>query len=112
MEEIMPRTRNDNETIVERMREITNGTRAAQTVTVDTKLSTTAQHDDRIERIEQLVLTLRKDVDELRYLFTRMNNAFMNGELQGYALQRVNDIEQRVGYIESYLRYITTGSPE
>ena len=107
----MPRTRNDNETLVERMREITNGTRAAQTVTADTEPSTPA-YDDRIERIEQLVLTLRKDVDELRYLFARLNNAFMNGELQGYALQRVNDIEQRVGYIESYLRYITTGSPE
>jgi nitrogen fixation/metabolism regulation signal transduction histidine kinase len=58
------------------------------------------------------VMTLRKDVDELRYLFHRMNNAFMNGELQGYALQRVNDLDQRVRYIESYLRYITTGSPE
>jgi len=107
----MPRTRNDNETLVEHMREITNGTRAAQTVTVDAEPSTTA-HDDRIDRIEQLVLTLRKDVDELRYLFARMNNAFMNGELQGYALQRVNDLDQRVRYIESYLRYITTGSPE
>ena len=109
----MPRTRNDNETIVERMREITNGTRAVQTVTVDTEPSTTTTlRDDRIERIEQLVLTLRKDVDELRYLFTRLNNAFMNGELQGYALQRVSELEQRIGYIESYLRYITTGSPE
>ena len=109
----MPRTRNDNETIVERMREITNGTRAVQTVTVDTEPSTTITlQDDRIERIEQLVLTLRKDVDELRYLFTRMNNAFMNGELQGYALQRVNELDQRIRYIESYLRYITTGSPE
>jgi hypothetical protein len=107
----MPRTRNDNETIVERMREITNGTRAAQTVTADVEPSTTAQ-DDRIERIEQLVLTLRKDVDELRYLFTRMNNAFMNGELQGYALQQVNELGQRIRYIESYLRYITTGSPD
>ena len=107
----MPRTRNNDETIVERMREITNGTRAAQTVTVDAEPSTTA-HDDRIERIEQLVLTLRKDVDELRYLFTRMNNAFMNGELQGYALQQVNELGQRIRYIESYLRYITTGSPE
>jgi hypothetical protein len=107
----MPRTRNDNETIVERMREIANGTRAAQTITVDAEPSTTAQND-RIERLEQLVLTLRKDVDELRYLFTRMNNAFMNGELQGYALQRVNELDQRVRYIESYLRYITTGSPE
>jgi uncharacterized coiled-coil protein SlyX len=108
----MPRTRNDSEAIVERMREIANGTRAVQTVTADTEPSTTTQQDDRIERIEQLVVTLRKDVDELRYLFARLNNAFMNGELQGYALQRVNDIEQRVHYIESYLRYITTGSPE
>jgi len=108
----MPRTRNDNETIVERMREITNGTRAAQTVTVDTEPSTITQQDERLERIEQLVLTLRKDVDELRYLFTRMNNAFMNGELQGYALQRVSELDQRVRYIESYLRYITTGSPD
>ena len=109
----MPRTRNDNETIVERMREITNGTRAVQTVTVDTEPSTTTTlRDDRIERIEQLVLTLRKDVDELRYLFARLNNAFMNGELQGYALQRVSELDQRVRYIESYLRYITTGSPE
>ena len=107
----MPRTRNDNETIVERMREITNGTRAAQTVTADVEPSAIA-HDDRIERIEQLVLTLRKDVDELRYLFTRMNNAFMNGELQGYALQQVNELGQRIRYIESYLRYITTGSPD
>jgi archaellum component FlaC len=107
----MPRTRNDNETIVERMREITNGTRAAQTVVEESEPSTTA-YDDRIERIEQLVLTLRKDVDELRYLFARMNNAFMNGELQGYALQQVNDLGQRIRYIESYLRYITTGSPE
>ena len=108
----MPRTRNDNETIVEHMREITNGTRAVQTVTVDTEPSTTTQQDNRIERIEQLVLTLRKDVDELRYLFARMNNAFMNGELQGYALQQVNELNQRVRHIESYLRYITTGSPE
>jgi DNA-binding transcriptional regulator GbsR (MarR family) len=108
----MPRTRSDNETIVERKREITNGTRAVQTVTANTEPSTTTQHDDRIERIERLVLTLRKDVDELRYLFTRLNNAFMNGELQGYALQRVSELDQRVGYIESYLRYITTGSPE
>jgi hypothetical protein len=109
----MPRTRNDNEAIVERMREIAHGTRAAQTVPADTEpLTTTTQQDDRIERIEQLLVTLRKDVDELRYLFGRLNNAFMNGELQGYALQRVNDIEQRVRYIESYLRYITTGSPE
>jgi uncharacterized coiled-coil protein SlyX len=108
----MPRTRNDNEMLVERMREITNGTRAAQSVTVDAEPSTIALQDDRIDRIEQLVLTLRKDVDELRYLFARMNNAFMNGELQGYALQRVNDLDQRVRYIESYLRYITTGSPE
>jgi len=108
----MPRTRNDNDTIVERMREITNGTRAAQTVTVDAEPSTIALQDDRIDRIEQLVLTLRKDVDELRYLFARMNNAFMNGELQGYALQRVSELDQRVRYIESYLRYITTGSPE
>ena len=107
----MPRTRNDNETIVERMREITNGTRAVQTVSADVEPSATA-HDDRIDRIEQLVLTLRKDVDELRYLFTRMNNAFMNGELQGYALQRVSELDQRVRYIESYLRYITTGSPD
>ena len=107
----MPRTRNNDETIVEHMREITNGTRAAQTVTADVEPSTTAQ-DDRIERIEQLVLTLRKDVDELRYLFTRMNNAFMNGELQGYALQQVNELGQRIRYIESYLRYITTGSPD
>jgi hypothetical protein len=108
----MPRTRSDNETIVERMREITNGTRAVQTVTANTEPSTTTQQDDRIDRIEQLVLTLRKDVDELRYLFTRLNNAFMNGELQGYALQRVSELDQRIGYIESYLRYITTGSPE
>jgi len=108
----MPRTRNDNEAIVERMREITNGARAAQTVNIDAEPSTTAQHDDRIERIEQLVLTLRRDVDELRYLFTRMNNAFMNGELQGYALQQVNELGQRIRYIESYLRYITTGNPE
>ena len=110
----MPRTRNDNETLVEHMREITNGTRAAQTVTVDAEPSTTTHDDriDRIDRIEQLMLVLRKDVDELRYLFTRMNNAFMNGELQGYALQRVNDLDQRVRYIETYLRYITTGSPE
>jgi len=107
----MPRTRNNDETIVERMREITNGTRAAQTVTADVEPSAIA-HDDRIERIEQLVLTLRKDVDELRYLFTRMNNAFMNGELQGYALQQVNELGQRIRYIESYLRYITTGSPD
>ena len=107
----MPRTRNDNETIVERMREITNGTRAVQTVSADVEPSARA-HDDRIDRIEQLVLTLRKDVDELRYLFARMNNAFMNGELQGYALQRVSELDQRVRYIESYLRYITTGSPE
>jgi len=107
----MPRTRNDNETIVERMREITNGTRAAQNVTADAEPSATIP-DDRIDRIEQLVLTLRKDVDELRYLFTRMNNAFMNGELQGYALQRMSELDQRVRYIESYLRYITTGSPD
>ena len=107
----MPRTRNDDETIVERMREIANGTRAVQTVSADVEPSATTP-DDRIDRIEQLVLTLRKDVDELRYLFTRMNNAFMNGELQGYALQRVSELDQRVRYIESYLRYITTGSPE
>jgi hypothetical protein len=107
----MPRTKNDNETIVERMREITNGTRAAQSVTVDTEPSRTVD-DDRIERLEQLVLTLRKDVDDLRYLFNRMNNSFMNGELQGYALQQVNELSQRIRYIESYLRYITTGSPE
>jgi len=108
----MPRTRNDNETIVERMREITNGTRAVQTVSADVEPSTITQQDERLERIEQLVLTLRKDVDELRYLFARMNNAFMNGELQGYALQRVSELDQRVRYIESYLRYITTGSPD
>ena len=107
----MPRTRNNDETIVERMREITNGTRAAQNIVVDAEPST-AIDDDRIDRIEQLVMALRKDVDELRYLFTRMNNAFMNGELQGYALQRVSELDQRVRYIESYLRYITTGSPE
>jgi len=84
-----------------------------QTVTANTEPSTTTTlQNDRIERIEQLVLTLRKDVDELRYLFTRLNNAFMNGELQGYALQRVSELDQRIGYIESYLRYITTGSPE
>ena len=108
----MPRTRNDNETIVERMREITNGTRAVQTVSADVEPSTITQQDERLKRIEQLVLTLRKDVDELRYLFARMNNAFMNGELQGYALQRVSELDQRVRYIESYLRYITTGSPD
>ncbi len=107
----MPRTRNDNDAIVERMREIANGTHAAQPVTTSAE-PPTPTYDERIERIEQLVITLRKDVDELRYLFTRLNNAFMNGELQGYALQRVADLDQRVRYIESYLRYITTGSPE
>jgi hypothetical protein len=107
----MPRTRNDNETIVERMREIVNSTRAVQTDPEDTKPSTTP-YDERISRLEQLVLTLQKDVNELRYLFSRLNNAFMNGELQGYALQRVSELDQRVRYIESYLRYITTGSPE
>jgi len=103
----MPRVKPNDEALVEQMREVVNGTRAAQEVVVREP-----SESERLERVEHAVQVLRKDVDELRYLFTRMNNAFMNGELQGYAQQTIYGLDQRVRSIENYLRYITTGSVE
>jgi len=103
----MPRTKTSDEMLVDQMREIVNGTTPVQDA-----VSVPVSDTERLERIETAVLALRKDVDELRYLFTRLNNAFTNGEIQGYAQQIVRELERRVGHIENYLRYITTGSTE
>ena len=104
----MPRVKANDEALVEQMRGVVNGTRAVQDATVLREPSDT----ERLERIERAVQVLRKDVDELRYLFARLNNAFMNGELQGYAQQVIASLDTRVTAIENYLRYITTGSVE
>jgi hypothetical protein len=103
----MPRTKTNDEMLVDQMREIVSGTTPMQDA-----VSVPVSDTERLERIEAAVLALRKDVDELRYLFARLNNAFMNGEIQGYAQQIVHELERRVGHIENYLRYITTGSTE
>jgi len=103
----MPRVKPNDEALVEQMRDVVNGARAVQEV-----VTHEPSESKRLERVEYALQMLRKDVDELRYLFTRMNNAFMNGELQGYAQQMVRELDRRVAHIENYLRYITTGSAE
>lgn len=64
---------------------------------------------ERVARLEQELLEVKRDVRELKFIVREMMNRFNNGELRGRALETLTQLDRRVRHIENYLRMITGG---